>query len=121
MLVQCMKALYQVALDRGEWTNGILLWPGEDPIGGETFGGDPGEMRHVHTYRRSLHELRQHLARAPTDGHGNPEQQAADGDGNEQPRGRGRGRQQQQPKGRGRGGRGGENPGPAAEGGAPAQ
>ena len=102
MLVQALKALHQVALDKGDWASATLLWPGEDPTVGEHFGGSETEMRHVHSYRKSLSELRGHHNRNPggAGSSGDHLNQNEENDASEAPRGRGRGRPQ---RGRGRG------------------
>ena len=47
MLVQMLKTLHQCAIDGGDWSNALLLWPAEDPIGAEDFGGEEAELRQV--------------------------------------------------------------------------
>ena len=40
MLVQLLKCLHQTAIDGGGWTLGFLMWPQEDPLASEPFGGE---------------------------------------------------------------------------------
>lgn len=56
-VVQNMKALVQVALDRGCLDNAALLAPFQDPWGQEQFGGGAKEMQHCHCYNNGLKEL----------------------------------------------------------------
>ena len=66
-LVQASKAIYQTALDQGDWANAVLLVPTPDPLARPDFGGTPQELQKVHQYRKALAELRRpkHLGAAP--------------------------------------------------------
>ena len=56
--VQGLKAIRQVSIDRGDWTNAQLLLPFPDLLGKLDFGGDEFEMKGVHSYRKALKELK---------------------------------------------------------------
>ena len=47
-VVQLLKALHQMALDRGAWTHAIHLIPTADPFGRANFGDTELEMQQVH-------------------------------------------------------------------------
>ena len=57
MVIQLLKALLQVAVDKGDWQNAELLMPSQ-PHGRVHFGGDEREMQAVFKYQKSLRELR---------------------------------------------------------------
>ena len=63
-----MKLIHQVAIDQGEWTNALLMWPDDDPLGTEDFGGDEEEMKKIHSYRKALSELKTRHGRQQEDG-----------------------------------------------------
>ena len=58
-LVQSLKALHQVALDRGSWRLAKDLIPTPDPLVREDFGGDERELEAIHSYHKALKELRE--------------------------------------------------------------
>ena len=58
LAVQLCKALLQVAIDGGNWTNAIWLLPFEDPLGQEEFGGEEEELAEIHAYRKATSELK---------------------------------------------------------------
>ena len=58
-VIQCAKALHQVALDQGSWANAQLLIPTPDPLGRAQFGGEETELAAVQRHRKSLRELNQ--------------------------------------------------------------
>ena len=47
-----------MAIDNGDWTTAMLLWPTADPLAGEEFGGAVDEMTAVYKYKKALNELR---------------------------------------------------------------
>ena len=57
-VVQCLKAIHQVGLDRGSWHNASLLLPISDPLQQEDHGGDEDELLAAHSYQGALAELR---------------------------------------------------------------
>ena len=59
-LVQLLKGLHQVALDKGGWTTAQLLLPWEDPLAPDEFGGEPEELTVAHNYHSAMQELRKH-------------------------------------------------------------
>ena len=73
LTVPFQKCLMQMALDNGDWTAGMLLWPYPDPLSGEQFGGTEEEMRRVAAYMKAVSDLKQRArpsaadARAGTD------------------------------------------------------
>ena len=58
MLVQLLKALHQVALDRGSWNAAALMLLHPDPLTTEDFGGDEWETEEVHKYTKAVRELK---------------------------------------------------------------
>lgn len=66
LAVQSQKVLVQLAIDHGSWDTAMLLWPGEDPLAGEEFGGDEEEMRRVYGYRKAVQELKTKHSRLET-------------------------------------------------------
>jgi hypothetical protein len=58
LAIQSAKALHQVALDKGDWSNALLMIPLSDPIGRADFGGEEEELVHVHGYRKALSDLK---------------------------------------------------------------
>ena len=66
--IQASKCLAQVAIDGGNWDNGLLLLPEEDGLSAKpAFGGTEAEMRHVHSYRRGIKELKDGKGSIPFD------------------------------------------------------
>ncbi len=56
-LVQALKALHQVAIDGGSWSNAALLLPWEDPLSKELWAGSDGEMEAAVKYTRGVKDL----------------------------------------------------------------
>ena len=56
-VVQNMKALLQVALDRGSWDNAALLIPTPDPLARPAFGGEESELQSVQSFPKALRDL----------------------------------------------------------------
>ena len=57
-LVQCLKALHQVAVDHGKWETADLMLPlgeGQDLV---HFAGSEREMQAVHGYKKAMTELK---------------------------------------------------------------
>ena len=90
MVIQLLKALLQVAVDKGDWQNAELLMPTQ-PHGRVHFGGDEHEMQAVFKYQKSLRELR---AKNPRGG------PAVDDDGEDED---GAQKIKKKPKGKGKG------------------
>ena len=57
--IQLLKALHQVALDRGDWSSAALLIPSADPLAREAFGGEERELLEVHRYKKALRDLKE--------------------------------------------------------------
>ena len=57
---QVSKALHQVALDHGDWSNAIHLIPVPDVLSDPQFGGEEVEMKMVQSYRKAMRELEAH-------------------------------------------------------------
>jgi hypothetical protein len=58
MIVQLLKCLHQVAIDNGSWTTGQLMLLLPDPTSVSDFGGDPSELRVIHSYTKARAELK---------------------------------------------------------------
>lgn len=54
---QLSKALLQVALDGGDWTNALLLIPVPDVLEEVKFAGEEQEMIEVHGFRKAIREI----------------------------------------------------------------
>ena len=71
LLVQLMKAVHQVYLDRGDWSNAVLYMPTPDLYARRDFGGSEREAETISAYRRAradLHRLEEQLmAGAPAE------------------------------------------------------
>eukprot|EP00973_Karenia_brevis_P044328 6140374-Karenia_brevis.AAC.1 len=52
-VVQMIKCLLQVALEQGDWANGQLLLPWDDPTGRPEWGGEEEELEHIFKYRKA--------------------------------------------------------------------
>ena len=52
LLVQLMKTLHQVAVDKGSWKVGSLFLLQPDPLALSEFVGEEKEMEDVYRYRR---------------------------------------------------------------------
>jgi len=78
-VVQDMRTLLQVAIDRGDWSNALLLSPFPDPLQTEAYGGTERQMRHAASYKKSLRELKQKIA-------GDHDDQGGDDEGGDAPR-----------------------------------
>ena len=57
-VVQCLKCCHQVAIDGGNWSVGVHLIPTGDPLERPLFGGDEAELEAVHSYTKSVNELK---------------------------------------------------------------
>eukprot|EP00973_Karenia_brevis_P035831 4945493-Karenia_brevis.AAC.1 len=57
-LIQLVKGLLQVALDKGDWATAQLLLPWQDPTARAEWGGDEKELEEIYKYRRAIKELR---------------------------------------------------------------
>ena len=64
LCVQSLKALLQVALDRGSWLTASLLLSVPEPMGRTEFGGDEDELEWIYDYRKALTAMRKAGAEA---------------------------------------------------------
>ena len=55
---QLSKAIHQVAIDNGDWSNALLLIPTPDALGEPSFGGEEEEMHMVQGWRRAMRDLK---------------------------------------------------------------
>ena len=55
---QLSKALHQVALDQGDWSNALPMIPVADLLAAPQFGGDEVEMQMIHSYKKAMKELK---------------------------------------------------------------
>jgi len=55
---QMWKALHQVALDQGDWSNALPMIPVADLLAAPQFGGDEYEMQMIHSYKKAMKELK---------------------------------------------------------------
>ena len=56
-LVQTLKAIHQVAIDSGNWSNAVLLLPWQDPLARELWAGEDAEMATAARYSRAIKDL----------------------------------------------------------------
>ena len=89
-LVQGLKALHQVALDGGSWSNAVLPLPYDDPLTRDLWAGDELEMQTAVKFTRSVKDLclRIHAQGRHEDGDG--EHEAPTGQEAEGGKGKGR-------------------------------
>ena len=66
LLVQLQKVMVQHVLDQGGWDAAILLWPYNDPLQAEQFGGTEEEMRRVAGYIKAVGELKSQQKTRPS-------------------------------------------------------
>ena len=57
VIAQCLKAVHQVALDDGSWSNAVLLLPWQDPLARDLWAGEDGEMATAARYSRAIRDL----------------------------------------------------------------
>ena len=55
--VQLLKAIYQVAMDDGSWTDAALLLNAKDPLTKEEFGANESELEIIAANREALQRL----------------------------------------------------------------
>ena len=75
LLVQLMKTLHQVAVDKGSWEVGSLFLLQPDPLALAEFGGEEKEMEDVYRYRKGVRELRARHTTAKLDDPPNGDQE----------------------------------------------
>ena len=56
-LAQTLKAVHQVALNSGSWSNAVLLLHWQDPLQRELWAGEDNEMATAARYSRSIKDL----------------------------------------------------------------
>ena len=56
--VQLMKAVRQVAMDKGEWDTAQLLLPDENPLSRQEWAASEKELEEIYGYRKAVRELR---------------------------------------------------------------
>ena len=56
-LAQTLKAVHQVALDSGNWSNAVLLLPWQDPLSRDLWAGEDNEMATAARYSRAVKDL----------------------------------------------------------------
>ena len=77
----CTKAMLQAAMDNGSWENASLLVPMGDPLEKMELGGDEDELEAIHSYRKSMKELKTKLVVHSGGGNAAPAEEAAGADG----------------------------------------
>ena len=61
---QISKALHQVALDNGDWSNALPMIPVADILQEPQFGGEEVEMKMIHIYKKAWRKIKtQHTVR----------------------------------------------------------
>ena len=66
MIVQLLKCIHQVALDRGSWKTAQMLLLHPDPTTIGDFGGDEEELELVHGFSKAMRELKLQHSKAQT-------------------------------------------------------
>ena len=79
--VQLLKALHQVAIDGGAWTNATLYLPTPDPLTRRMHRGDDGEMEVISVYRKAQLDLSKAQKATQGDGGQDDEGTKPKGDG----------------------------------------
>jgi hypothetical protein len=79
MIVQLLKCLHQVGIDNGSWTTAQLMLLHPDPTSVSDFGGDPSELRVIHSYTKAMAELKLAHRKAQTLPRDNKEESAEEG------------------------------------------
>jgi hypothetical protein len=52
--IQLAKCLHQLALDKGDWQNGLLLLPAPDALSAPSLGGEEAELAVIQSYREAF-------------------------------------------------------------------
>ena len=81
LVCQISKALHQVAVDKGDWDTAQLLIPLPDALTEAPFGGDEEELELVHSYKKSLRELKSKVSNRVEEGGDEGAGDAPDGAG----------------------------------------
>ena len=63
-MVTSLQAMHQAALDGGSWANAVHMVPDGDPLHRDEFGGDEETLEAVHSYRKSIAELKKKITAA---------------------------------------------------------